>query len=106
MPNSDARLERGEDGRLRLSGTLSFANVPQLQTRLGPLLEAGEDAVLDLSGVQRSDSAGLALLVEWLRQARQRGTRLHFENIPQQMEAMARVSHVYDLLNGAAVAAD
>ncbi len=98
---SEARLERGTDGVLRLSGALSFANVPHLQSQLAPLLAAGGDNVLDLGGVLRSDSAGLALLVEWLRQARQHGVPLRFANIPGQMEAMARVSHVYPLFDDA-----
>lgn len=98
MTQNDARLERGADGRLLLSGALSFASVPQLQAQLEPLLGEGE-TVIDLGGVQRSDSAGLALLVEWLRVVRRRGGELVFRNFPEQMKTMAEVSHVYELLN-------
>jgi len=48
--------------------------------------------------VQRSDRAGLALLVEWLREARQTGQSVRFFNMPAQMLAMARVSGLDQVL--------
>jgi phospholipid transport system transporter-binding protein len=48
--------------------------------------------------VERSDSAGLALLVECLRQAHQSGKSLRFFNIPAQMLAIARVSSLDQVL--------
>jgi phospholipid transport system transporter-binding protein len=53
---------------------------------------------VDFSGVTEGDSAGLALLIEWLRAARQRGRPIHFQNIPAQINALARISEVGDLL--------
>ncbi|QKK11888.1 MAG: STAS domain-containing protein [Pseudomonadota bacterium] len=106
MVQNDACLKQGGDGELLLTGALSFASVPQLEGLLEPLQRPGKETVIDLRGVKRSDSAGLALLVEWLRQTRQRGAKLTFRNIPEQMQAMARISQVYGLLNDEAPDAD
>jgi phospholipid transport system transporter-binding protein len=54
--------------------------------------------MLDLGGVGRADSAGLALLVEWSRQARRGRTALRFVNVPAQIRSLARVSHLEWLL--------
>jgi phospholipid transport system transporter-binding protein len=78
---------------LRVSGELSYATVPELLER-GAALLAGRSARvrLDLGGVIRADSAGLALLIEWLRIARGRRADIEFRNIPPQMLVIARVS--------------
>ena len=55
---------------------------------------------VDLGGVGESDSAGLALLIEWLRIARQGGQSIRFANVPAQIEALARISEVEDLIGG------
>ncbi len=87
------RLVAGkEPGVLRLEGELSFATVPELW-RTTPFPPPGEGAlVLDLGGVRRADSAGLALMVEWLRAARRAGRELRLRAMPEQMRAIARVS--------------
>jgi ABC-type transporter Mla MlaB component len=46
---------------------------------------------IDLAGVTRSDSAGLALLIEWLRESERQGRTITFLNMPAQMQSIARV---------------
>ena len=53
---------------------------------------------IDLSGLQRSDSSGLALLVEWYRSAEQRNKMISFVNIPAQMLDIAMLSGLDDIL--------
>jgi len=48
--------------------------------------------------VVRADSAGLALLVEWMRAARRAGRPLRYRAIPPQMLAIARVSSLDQVL--------
>ncbi|KAB7623831.1 lipid asymmetry maintenance protein MlaB [Alkalilimnicola sp. S0819] len=95
---SAARLAWGEGGSCALSGELSVESVPGLWARGDELWRRGPELVLDLSGVRRSDSAGLALLAEWTRQARQHGLSLHYRGMPEQMRALARVSGLERLL--------
>jgi phospholipid transport system transporter-binding protein len=89
---SQATLQQGAKGRLEIHGDLSFESVPGLWNDCRSRLADNSELEIDLSHVQRSDSAGLALLVEWLRQARQTGKTIRFLNIPAQMLAIARVS--------------
>jgi hypothetical protein len=41
------------------------------------------------------------LLIEWLRVARQWDKAIRFANVPAQIEALARISEVEDLIGGA-----
>lgn len=61
-----------------------FAELPQLD--------------MDLAAVTHSDSAGLALLVEWIRQARKANKPIRFFNMPTQMLALAEASGMEELL--------
>lgn len=47
---------------------------------------------IDLSKVSRADSAGLALLVAWMRQANESDKAISFSHIPAQMLAIANAS--------------
>ena len=91
-------LQRTSDGRLALSGQLSFSTVPRLWRDSQRLLDELEEIRIDLKDVERSDSAGLALLVEWMRAAKRLGKPVQFLNIPSQMLAIARVSSLDQVL--------
>ena len=95
---SEPRLENVAAGRFRLAGELSFETVPALVRRGRSLFEADGEVSLDLAEVGRADSAGVALLIEWRREAQRQGRSIHFENFPPQMQAIARLSHVDELL--------
>ncbi|MFA7387206.1 MAG: STAS domain-containing protein [Thiohalobacteraceae bacterium] len=95
---SQASVRSGADGRLVLSGELSFDTVVRLRAQAEPLLDRADDIRIDLQDIARSDSAGLALLVEWMRSAGRRGKAIEFLNIPQQMLAIARVSSLDQVL--------
>jgi len=41
--------------------------------------------------VTRSDSAGLALLIEWLRESERYGKSVTFLNMPAQMQSISRL---------------
>jgi phospholipid transport system transporter-binding protein len=90
--------ERGEGGSYRLQGPLVFDSVPDLYAGLvGKLRESG-DLTIDLSGVTRADSAGMALLVEWQRLARAEGGKVKLVNMPPQVVRMVRVTGLEELL--------
>ncbi len=93
-----ASFEVSEGGRARVIGSLHFSTVSALLTAGVAAIEDGRAAVVDLSGVTASDSAGLALLVEWLSVAKSAGRTLRFENIPSQLQQLARLSEVEELL--------
>jgi phospholipid transport system transporter-binding protein len=95
---SEARLERGPGGRFRLSGVLSFYTVPKLWRESESLFGRATELEIDLRDVSHSDSAGVALLVEWMRAARARDLSMRYFNIPAQMLSIARVSSLDHIL--------
>jgi len=63
-----------------------------------PSFEYEPNIRLDFSGVESIDSAGLALVIEWIREARRHGHSLEIHNAPQRLIALARISDVERLL--------
>ncbi len=95
---SGAQLIPGDDGVWRLRGELSFASVPEMLSKSAELFAAGGDLVLDLQDVDAADSAGLALLLEWLAMSQQRKQRLQLRNLPKGIQAIADMSNLGPLL--------
>jgi phospholipid transport system transporter-binding protein len=95
---ADARLEALAAGRLKLVGDLSFRSVPGLLETARDMIGEVAEITVDLADVRRSDSAGVALLVEWMRDARRQGKSITYLNIPSQMLAIARVSSLDTVL--------
>ena len=85
-------------GRLEARGTICYDSAARaLQAGLA-LIPRGQPCTIDLSNVTEADSAGLAVLVEWLATARKRNSSIHYEGIPAQILAVARISDLDDLL--------
>lgn len=96
---SEARLERTEAG-IRVTGELTLVTVPDLWRESRGLLQGGSGPCrVDLSGVTRSDSAGVALLVGWMKDcAGTHGDHLIFTGMPERMRALVAVSDLEDVL--------
>ena len=88
----------GEGERSRVSGALHFTTVSPLLEQGEAAINSGRAAVIDLSAVSVSDSAGLALLIEWLSVAKLAERTLRYENIPEQIQELARLSEVERLI--------
>jgi phospholipid transport system transporter-binding protein len=99
-----ATFEVLESGRSRVVGLLDFATVAHLLPLGSAAIGNGQAATIDLGGVTRSDSSGLALLIEWLSVARQASHTLTYENMPGQLHQLARLSDVEELLIPASAA--
>lgn len=88
-------------GRFRVGGELSFATAAAALARSRTLFRDHAVIELDLSGVTRGDSAGLALLLEWVTWARANARELQFHHLPEQLLAIAQISEVDDMLRRA-----
>lgn len=98
---SELRLSINDDGRYRLPEALTFATTPQLYLQTAKMFDTPSPRLtFDLVGVTRVDSAGLALLLEWLREARRRSKEIRFQNIPAQLATIAKVSGLNGILPG------
>ena len=91
-------IQRAPDGRLEASGVLGYATAGRALPAGLALIPRGSACTIDLSRVTEADSAGLAVLVEWLATAKARGTVIRYQGIPAQILAVARISDLDDLL--------
>lgn len=94
------RLAAAGDGALSASGPLTFAGA-RAARRLG--LEAlagatGPGLQIDCARVTAADSAGLAVLLDWLAAAKRSGRSLRFLHLPEGLLALARIGEVDQLL--------
>ena len=55
-------------------------------------LRGGKDIILDFAQVTTTDSAGLALMIEWIKLSRHQRAQLHFRNVPKQLLNLAKLS--------------
>jgi phospholipid transport system transporter-binding protein len=87
------------DGRYRLVAPLTFATVPILREPGLERVSAGtSDVEFDLQQVAASDSAGLALLIDWLAAARAQQRTLRYVQASEALLALARLSEVESLI--------
>ena len=91
-------MESLGEGRFRISGVLDARTATGILEQSEERFAQAPQIDVDLGGVGESDSAGLALLIEWLRMARQWNKPIHFANVPAQIEALVRISEVEDLI--------
>ena len=94
------RLATGAPGTLSAEGPLTFASA-RGACALGAaaLAQAGSGRVeIDCHGITSSDSAGLAVLLEWLAVARRAHRSLRYTHLPEGLAALARISDVRELL--------
>ncbi len=87
------------DGSYRLEAPLTFATVPVLrQPGLERIAAASGTLQIDLRSVAASDSAGLALLIDWLAEAQAQQRTLRYVHAPDSLRALARLSEVESLI--------
>jgi phospholipid transport system transporter-binding protein len=79
---------------VRVSGALTFETVAEFRRSqegaMKALFSAQKTVNIDLESVTRTDSAGLALLLHWLRAAMRAESTVELTNLPTQLLAIAR----------------
>lgn len=83
---------------VKVMGPLTFATATEALAASQGLFAGKKKLTLDLAGVEATDSAGLALLVEWVSAAKHAGCKLKLSHVPKQALALARISEVEKLL--------
>ena len=86
-----------EGARMVVSWPVTLANVAAVLEEGRRHLEDGVESV-DLAGVTEMDSALLALLLAWMREAKSRNRSLTLANPPQALSTIARLYRVDTLL--------
>lgn len=87
-------------GRVVVEGELTFATARHAR-QVGILVLESSTAgriVMDCGAVTRADSAGLAVLLDWLAWGRRRSRAVSLQNLPASLVAIAKISEVDELL--------
>jgi phospholipid transport system transporter-binding protein len=94
------RLAATTAGALSAQGPLTFVSARRAyELGVQALAQvAGSTLEIDCRGITVSDSAGLAVLLEWLGVARRAGRSLRYTQLPEGLAALARISEVQELL--------
>lgn len=93
-----ARIQRQDARSYHVQGAMTFGSVTNLWHQSEGMFSDEGILQIDLAGVTHTDSGGLALLIEWLREASRRGTRIEFLNLPDQMRALASAANLWEIL--------
>ena len=84
---------------LALSGALTFATAARAFAEGSRALQSGAQTRLDLGGLARADSAGLACVLGLAAVASRAGRRLGVAHWPEGLRALAEVCDVEGLLD-------
>lgn len=98
---SEASVRLGSPGQLQLTGVLDYRTGPQLRKQGAALIKSSDtpNLVLDCSGVVKSSSVGLALLLAFMRDAGDAGKSVSVQALPVDMQEIAKVSGLTELLD-------
>lgn len=86
------------DGKFSLSGEMTFVTAGQILRDSEAPFEENTLLKIDLSGITKTDSAGLALMLEWITWANHTVREISFTGTPTLIESIAKVTEVDHLL--------
>ena len=86
------------EGRFELSGEMTFETAERILVESEEPFEQHTRIEVDLEGITRADSAGLALLLEWITWANHTVREIRFLSMPERVVAIARTTEVEQLL--------
>lgn len=97
---SESAVRLGQAGELMLSGVLDYRSGPGLRKQGQALIKSSDATavVLDCSGVVKSSSVGLSLLLSFIRDATAAGKAVSIRALPDDMREIAEVSGLTELL--------
>jgi len=91
------KLEQTQN-QVKLAGELNFDSVAQLLNQPEIDFDCAENDQIDvdLSQISRFNSASLALLIEWMKKAAQKGLQIKYHSAPEQL---MKIAEAYGVLH-------
>ena len=80
-----------------IKGDLTFSSITKATIKALNFNQSVPIININLQQVGKIDSAGLALLIEWIRFSRAHQIELRFNNIPTQLTALAKLSYISEI---------
>jgi phospholipid transport system transporter-binding protein len=93
-------LQERSPGKFAARGPLTFATARRARESGLAAFDTANSRELevDCSGVTSWDSAGMTVLLDWLAIAKRSGRSMHFASLSKQVQAIAHISDVAELL--------
>jgi len=88
----------GPAPRCHISGVLDFTTANDALNQVSRLVNEHAALDIDLADVTQSNSAALALLIEWLAEAKRANHKVTFHHIPDGLRQLAGVCQVDGLI--------
>ena len=95
---SEFTIEDHGDGHFAIAGDMNFDTAEKILRASEERFEAHTQIEVDLSEVADADSAGLALLLEWVTWANHSVREIRFTGMPDRILAIAKTTEVEGLL--------
>ena len=93
-----ALVEHESDGKIELNGALDIHTVNSIYKRVNLQTSGQKQVTINLEQVEKVDSAGVALSIQLVHDARKLGINLSFEKVPVKMQRLIRVNRVEGLI--------
>jgi len=88
-----------EPGHIKVTGMLSLSTVPLLGDKGAALITDGPyESRIDLSAAIFEGSAGLTLLISWMRLAEAVNKQIVYLNPPERLKKIAEISEIGEIL--------
>jgi phospholipid transport system transporter-binding protein len=97
---NQSRIERTGAFHFQVHGPMTFEWVSNLLQQSEPLFADLPEVEINLERVEKADSAGLALMFEWMARATERDAKVLFTQVPESIHAVADLCQVESLLSG------
>ena len=82
-----------------ISGEINFSNVMSLYLQSLPQLKQCPTWHFDFSQVIASDSTGLALIIEWIKLAKQLHKPIHLTHLSEELISIAKAAGLEKMIN-------
>lgn len=90
--------QEGETNHFSLSGSLDRDEVPELWASLKNWTLTGDTADVSLAQVERIDSAGMAMLLHLIENAKKQNCHIMLSFVPEQLRTLFQLSNVESLV--------
>ena len=91
------------EGHMKVSGTLTMDNAGALFAE-GLKSPPNSTLLVDMSQLEKVDSAAVSLMLAWLREAQRNNVSLSFTNVPDNLTSLSNLYGVADLLTSGTAA--
>ena len=88
-----------KDNQFFIAGELNFFNVMSLFQKSLPQLQQYRELHFNFSELKSSDSGGLALIMEWIKFAKQQNKAIYFTHLSKDILSLAKAAGLDSLIS-------